>query len=31
VFYEGKGRVKQQSLSPGYRVSKGDRIFIRLG
>jgi cell division protein FtsI (penicillin-binding protein 3) len=31
VFYEGKGRVVQQSLSPGGRVSKGDRIFIRLG
>jgi cell division protein FtsI (penicillin-binding protein 3) len=31
VFYEGKGRVVQQSLDPGGRISKGDRIFIRLG
>jgi cell division protein FtsI (penicillin-binding protein 3) len=31
VFYEGKGRVKQQSLTPGGRVNKGDRIYIRLG
>jgi len=31
VFYEGKGRVKQQSLTPGARVNKGDRIYIRLG
>ena len=31
VFYEGKGRVVQQSLNPGGRVSKGDRIFIQLG
>lgn len=31
VFYEGKGRVVKQSLTPGGRVSKGDRIFIRLG
>jgi cell division protein FtsI (penicillin-binding protein 3) len=31
VFYEGKGRVTQQSLNPGGRVSNGDRIFIRLG
>ena len=31
VFYEGKGRVVQQSLDPGGRVSKGGRIFIRLG
>jgi cell division protein FtsI (penicillin-binding protein 3) len=31
VFYEGKGRVKQQSLSPGVRISKGDRIYLRLG
>lgn len=31
VFYEGKGRVKEQSISPGVRVSKGDRIYIRLG
>jgi cell division protein FtsI (penicillin-binding protein 3) len=31
VFYEGKGRVVQQSLDAGMRVVKGDRIFIRLG
>jgi cell division protein FtsI (penicillin-binding protein 3) len=31
VFYEGKGRVVQQSLDAGRKVSKGDRIFIRLG
>jgi cell division protein FtsI (penicillin-binding protein 3) len=31
VFYEGKGRVTQQSLNPGGRVSNGDQIFIRLG
>lgn len=31
VFYEGKGRVVTQSLNPGGRIAKGDRIFIRLG
>ena len=31
VFYEGKGRVVQQSLDPGRKVAKGDRIFVRLG
>lgn len=31
VFYEGRGRVIQQSLNPGGKVFKGDRIFIRLG
>ncbi len=31
VFYEGKGRVQQQSITPGARVGKGDRIYIRLG
>lgn len=31
VFYEGKGRVTQQSLGPGVRVHKGDKIYIRLG
>jgi cell division protein FtsI (penicillin-binding protein 3) len=30
VFYEGKGRVAEQSLGPGTRISKGSRIFIRL-
>ncbi|MEO7988182.1 MAG: penicillin-binding protein [Chryseolinea sp.] len=31
VFYEGKGRVKQQSLTAGSRMTKGDRIYLRLG
>ena len=31
VMYEGKGRVIDQSLTAGARVSKGDRIYIRLG
>jgi len=31
VIYEGKGRVTNQSLEAGARISKGDRIFIRLG
>jgi cell division protein FtsI (penicillin-binding protein 3) len=31
VFYEGNGRVRKQSLNPGGRFNKGDRIFIRLG
>jgi cell division protein FtsI (penicillin-binding protein 3) len=31
VFYEGKGRVATQSLTPGARAHKGDRIYIRLG
>lgn len=31
VMYEGKGRVVGQSLTAGARISKGDRIFIRLG
>jgi cell division protein FtsI (penicillin-binding protein 3) len=31
VFYEGKGRVVQQSLDPGGKISRGSRIFIRLG
>jgi cell division protein FtsI (penicillin-binding protein 3) len=30
VFYEGKGRVSTQSLTPGTRISKGSKIFIRL-
>jgi cell division protein FtsI (penicillin-binding protein 3) len=30
VFYEGKGRVASQSLTPGTRISKGSRIFIKL-
>lgn len=31
VFYEGKGRVKSQSLHPGERIRKGDGIYVRLG
>jgi cell division protein FtsI (penicillin-binding protein 3) len=31
VMYEGKGRVVNQSLTAGARISKGDRIYIRLG
>lgn len=31
VFYEGKGRVKKQSLTPGATVHRGDRIYITLG
>lgn len=30
VNYEGKGRVSQQSITPGARISKGSKIFIRL-
>ncbi len=30
VVHEGKGRVEQQSLAPGTRISKGSRIYIRL-
>lgn len=30
VFYEGKGRVATQSLTPGTRISKGERIYLRL-
>lgn len=31
VIYEGKGRVVNQSLTAGARISKGERIYIRLG
>ncbi|MDQ2658708.1 MAG: PASTA domain-containing protein, partial [Bacteroidota bacterium] len=31
VFFEGKGRVMNQSLHAGARISKGDRIYLRLG
>jgi cell division protein FtsI (penicillin-binding protein 3) len=31
VFYEGRGRVQTQSLTPGVRVRKGDGIYVRLG
>jgi cell division protein FtsI (penicillin-binding protein 3) len=30
VSYEGKGRVAEQSLSPGTRISKGNKIYLRL-
>jgi cell division protein FtsI (penicillin-binding protein 3) len=30
VSYEGKGRVSEQSLTPGSRIAKGNRIYIRL-
>ncbi len=31
VEFEGKGRVESQSMAAGSRVSKGNRILIRLG
>ncbi len=30
VYYDGKGRVTEQSLSPGARFSKGSRIYLKL-
>jgi cell division protein FtsI (penicillin-binding protein 3) len=30
VGYEGKGRVSSQSISPGTKISKGSRIYLRL-
>jgi cell division protein FtsI (penicillin-binding protein 3) len=30
VYYSGKGRVAEQSLSPGTRISKGSKIYLRL-
>lgn len=30
VSYDGKGRVAEQSLTPGTRISKGSRIYLRL-
>jgi cell division protein FtsI (penicillin-binding protein 3) len=30
VEHQGKGRVSEQSLIPGTRISKGSRIYIRL-
>lgn len=30
VVHQGKGRVSEQSLSPGTRISKGSQIHIRL-
>lgn len=31
VYYEGKGRVKRQSLAPGTRIKKGTGIYLTLG
>jgi cell division protein FtsI (penicillin-binding protein 3) len=31
VFYDGKGRVITQSITPGARINQGDRIFLKLG
>jgi cell division protein FtsI (penicillin-binding protein 3) len=31
VIHDGSGRVVQQSLAPGVRVKRGDRIYLRLG
>jgi cell division protein FtsI (penicillin-binding protein 3) len=31
VQHDGTGRVVKQSLTPGARVKKGDRIYLRLG
>lgn len=31
VSYSGIGRVEEQSLNPGAKVKKGERIYIRLG
>jgi len=30
VVYQGKGRVAEQSILPGTRISKGARIYLRL-
>ena len=30
VYYGGKGRVSEQSLSPGTRILKGSRIYLKL-
>lgn len=30
VTYEGRGRVSQQSITPGSKVSRGARIYLRL-
>ncbi len=31
VWYDGAGRVQSQSLQPGGRIAKGDRIYLKLG
>jgi cell division protein FtsI (penicillin-binding protein 3) len=30
VTYEGRGRVSQQSITPGSKISRGARIYLRL-
>lgn len=30
VIHEGKGRVKEQSITPGAKLAKGSRIYIKL-
>jgi len=30
VSFEGKGRVASQSISPGTKISKGSRIYLKL-
>jgi cell division protein FtsI (penicillin-binding protein 3) len=30
VIHEGSGRVKEQSISPGAKITKGSRIYIKL-
>lgn len=30
VVFDGRGRVAEQSLTPGMKISKGSRIYIRL-
>ena len=30
VVFEGKGRVQEQSMAPGGKVSKGAKIHIKL-
>lgn len=30
VVFQGKGRVAEQSISPGAKISKGGRIYLRL-
>jgi len=31
VIHDGMGRVEEQSIAPGTRISKGSRIYLRLG
>jgi cell division protein FtsI (penicillin-binding protein 3) len=30
VSFEGKGRVASQSISPGTKISRGSRIYLKL-